>query len=414
MKMKSCKLNLYLLRLLLFHGAEALLMPRFSTFPTHRRATSDADESIAPEASNFTSSNFDCTTLYSLQWTPDEIISKPVRDVWKWKDGILGDGRDFFVPKPKTISKLQHILLSQVPGLKEISVLSNCARLELLCVWEENSSYPSTDTRLLDVSSCLLNQVDFHAARQKPIFFPLTQSMDMPNVLCDDQRNNGDQRNDDGKMALELSQHWSCFESLPDILWHMCDISAGMAARPRRPDRRTIFRPFSSRDAHILLQLKRTKEVTVGRGTLNRILEYALRAGKAARNPERVESLNLLKSYGDGSSKYSSSDPPLELSEQVKQDVLDQAIKPLIQECLDKIATSKRNLVNSSYCSIQDFRQEAEAMAITPEESRLVKRLLHKPTIEFRKDPRGLLVDQVLESIMIELEELRQQQTNVG
>jgi hypothetical protein len=82
-----------------------------------------------------------------------------------------------------------------------------------------------------------------------------------------------------------------------------------------------------------LLQLKRTKDALAlsasslslsssssgkkhNKRLLDQLLEYALRAGKAARNPQKVPILEVLRDYGTGDSKYSTQ-APKELSKQV-------------------------------------------------------------------------------------------------
>ena len=143
-------------------------------------------------------------------------------------------------------------------------------------------------------------------ASSSSVIATLTQSMDWPEMMLNPKATLNSPL--DSEKAQELSKYWTQKEGLEDVLFHLSLVSAGMASRPRRPDRETIFRPFSSRDAHILLQLKRTKEVATG-SLVNTVLEYALRAGKASRNPEKVPSLLELKSYGTGDSKYSSEAP---------------------------------------------------------------------------------------------------------
>ena len=69
---------------------------------------------------------------------PEYYLKKDVRRLWEWKDEILGDGRDFFVPKPKTLMTLQQYLLENIPNLTECSIISNCARLEILCSCDIN------------------------------------------------------------------------------------------------------------------------------------------------------------------------------------------------------------------------------------------------------------------------------------
>ena len=53
-----------------------------------------------------------------------------VRRIWDFKDDVLGDGRDYFVPRPKTLQALNQILRQQLQA-KECVVLSNCARFDI-------------------------------------------------------------------------------------------------------------------------------------------------------------------------------------------------------------------------------------------------------------------------------------------
>ena len=60
--------------------------------------------------------------LFSLNWIqesdPEYFRKKDVRRLWEWKDTTLGDGRDFFVPKPKTLMTLQQYFLDLDLGLR--------------------------------------------------------------------------------------------------------------------------------------------------------------------------------------------------------------------------------------------------------------------------------------------------------
>ena len=262
------------------------------------------------------------THLFSLQWTPDERISKPVRDLWKWKDRVLGDGRDFFVPKPKTIKALQSYLLEHTPSMHSCSIISNCARFEILCsVVATDNNDDDDDSLLHEICRCLVAQQTSKNQNQQPSSMALlTQSLDWPGlVLLDVNTSPRDCGIDKTSEASnELTKHWTHIRGSREISLHLSLIAAGMASRPKRPDRPTVFRPFSSRDAHILLQLKRTKEVAVGKHP-QRLLEYALRAGKASRNPQAVPALQLLKPYGTGDSSKYTTEPPLELTQQVQE-----------------------------------------------------------------------------------------------
>jgi hypothetical protein len=204
--------------------------------------------------------------LISLEYTPDdERISKPVRDVWKWKDSVLGDGRDFFVPKPKTILALQEYILKHCPAITEISVISNCARFEVLF---RTSSDGDTTTDLVHrISRCLAAQVlsskkgmtgkggTFIEQFSASVLQPFSKSMDIPSIVLDaDAMTRFENSTKLDGFASEISSHWTCVQDVEAISRHLCWIAAGIAIRPRRPDRAVPFRPFSSRDAHILLR----------------------------------------------------------------------------------------------------------------------------------------------------------------
>jgi hypothetical protein len=93
-----------------------------------------------------------------------------------------------------------------------------------------------------------------------------------------------------------------------DIIRHFCLVAAGLAPRASRPNRQVVFRPFSSRDAHIMLQLKRTVEVANKYPRVKMVLDSALSAGKSARNPKKCSALLKLQKFG-GEGKYSQRAP---------------------------------------------------------------------------------------------------------
>lgn len=301
--------------------------------------------------------------LFSLQWTPDERISKPCRDVWKWKDSVLGDGRDFFVPKPKTIRALQD-LLQEHCDMTQVSVLSNCARLEIICVCKSKP--------ISAICRCLMGQVRSKEASGTAPWSILTQSMDMPSLILQSTPLSTEEIS----TAKELEQHWNIKEGYRDVIHHLCLVSAGMAARPRRPDREVIFRPFSSRDAHILLQLKRTREIAQGKD-VGRLLEYALRAGKAARNSDIVEELGLLRKYGTGDSKYCTNAPD-DTIRQVVDAVMASAIDPLIDECIQS------SIITDDLTEAIMMLRDVQSLARTPEERSWIRKRLHQPTMRLR------------------------------
>jgi hypothetical protein len=267
--------------------------------------------------------------LFSLRW-PDEkdprAFSKIVRDTWRWKDTVLGDGRDFFVPRPKTLKALQYYIQSsfatallespasiQVDSisrtvLQECVVLSNCARFEILVVTDSPSI-------LSFIAHSIVSQVQAFQSRPfKSVQLPL----DWPGTIAKDTRLEDSKH---GSLVADLTktQHWVHLQGTEEVSNHLCSVAAGMAPRPSRPDRPVLFQPFSSRDAHILLQLKRTFDnVAQEAPRLSLLLRYALQAGKAVRNPDKVPELMELRQYGTGNSKFDSK-PPQDVVERITQ-----------------------------------------------------------------------------------------------
>jgi hypothetical protein len=298
--------------------------------------------------------------LLSLQWTPDDDpmrFSKIVTNLWRWKDAALGDGRDYFVPRPKTLRGLQSYLLTQIDTaqatststtlassssfsfhVKDCVIISNCARFEILLELQlSKKDFIGIDNQANDennmnnallteiISSALLCQVEsFQKSR-----FSLLLPVDWPGVIDMKAKNENKNAAAAAEAVKELSQHWTHYTNLESIMQHLSHVAAGLATRPRRPDRAVVFRPFSSRDAHILLQLKRTVDL-FGRASsstkskdknlesssssyLPTLLRFCLQAGKAARNPTVVPELEEMRVYGTGDDIRYSSEVPLDV-----------------------------------------------------------------------------------------------------
>jgi len=418
--------------------------------------------------------------LLSLQWTDNEPVddgrgfSSTVRAVWRWKDAVLGDGRDFFVPKPKTVAALQSYLLAAALDdgdnndnyWKECVVLSNCARFEILVVTASNTGDDDDDDeapscrRAVEVdavarriSSRLLCQVASHHHHQQQQswrrrLFQLQLPLDWPGMIdphAHDNHQHGLLMEDNSSSSSssssqqqhpasssssllsvpELSRHWTVRTGPRAVATHLALVAAGLAPRPRRPDRPVVFRPFSSRDAHILLQLKRTLEVAGATAASSRttpdssstsspgnpnstttttttngswsstLLRGALQAGKAARNPTLVpELLELRRNYGTGNNPKFDRTPPMEVSKRVAAAARRRAIAPAVRDCAAQWTAREQA------DRIQSFRTRAfqllSAVPPTDNDNEAKQRLflqkqLHEPTLQLRG---GLPVDE--------------------
>jgi hypothetical protein len=315
--------------------------------------------------------------LLSLQWpdgdlateSNDNKFSKAVADIWRWKDLVLGDGRDFFIPRPRTIRALQSYLSTHHDRgenrhhyvISECVVLSNCARFEILLVVNTNHYNITPNTFMVNrkdfhtgndvnrqqltndvvtgISSMLVRQVQSHHKYGNNVISHATTSLlDWPGAIDPIASHTLHSLDDEYNVTAKIqdvSKFWTIRSGSRDMVHHLCLVAVGMASRPRRPNREIVFRPFSSRDAHILLQLKRTADIITSSphwtkpsknmlpktSYLLTLLQFALRAGKAARNPNKLPALMELRDrYGEtGNSPKYDIEPPIETMQKVIQ-----------------------------------------------------------------------------------------------
>ena len=358
--------------------------------------------------------------LLSLQYLDDNdkcnhrLFSKRLKEIWKWKDAVLGNGNNFIAPKPKQLKAVQSALIAQKNknkkrnqsrksmesnffslSIDECSILSNCARLEIMMVVSTTIAHDDLDDssrrQELDlilktvVSNALLDQSRFY------------QSIPFPTILQEqlkslDRRStaipvidNSHQSHAKGSStnAMELRHCWTHRQGTEEVCRHLCLVAAGMATRPNRPLQPVEFRPFSSRDAHILVQLKRTLEITDGK-ICQKILQSALAAGKACRNVEKVPEIAILK---PGIWR-----PNVEEVRRVNQAVLEKAIDPTVQECLTNFVAANQSQ------QIQSFRDAVLSWSSDEEEAQWLRKQLHEPTMQLRTQRQDAL--QLLSSDM--------------
>lgn len=119
------------------------------------------------------------------------------------------------------------------------------------------------------------------------------------------------------------------------------------AATVVAPPLASNFRPFSSRDAHVLLQLKRAWEATPPSfSRLRALFQAALRSGKACRTPAHVPAIQTLRPYsGESSRGRRLGDAPRNLlneAVQVRQTTRDCT-------CVEAVATSHAFLATAAH-----------------------------------------------------------------
>jgi len=376
-------------------------------------------------------------------------------------------------------------------SIEECAVLSNCARMDVLLSVKMDIEYlpPSLNVRTADdnrsitiqdsdvidgvlcphnvellgaeitknvLAGCLSSQLESYQSKinnSNMLWEGISSLFDLPGMVVDPagtampysgkilqrQRNNQTSFSPQPQLSSQYDDIFLTIQkslihtsSLPNLITHVALVASGLQSRPSRPDRPIHFRPFSSRDSHILLQLKRVLEIVPPTYPRIRIiLESALSAGKAARNSNIVPSLERLRGYDIGS-KYSPSAPTI-LWKEVAEDVKVLAIKPSVERCItrlkalegkDKIveiqvkAEELMNKVLETHCfNDNDFtstrtmmtHDEKKVSVIMSREKKIikmqkiVKKMLHQPLMDIRKDSNKVNVEQVLEELRIML-----------
>lgn len=281
--------------------------------------------------------------------------------------------------------------------IKECAILSNCARLDILVSLDFGQSIINSGQEEIDVkriiSAVVSSQLEVFQSKktERNAFIEGVSSLlDLPGMV--------DETIDISvEITTELESLLEIKSEVDDILRHFSFVAAGLAQRASRPDRDVVFRPFSSRDAHIMLQLKRTAEVSKEFTTMKTIFDTALSSGKGARNPKECPSLNKLKGY-DGEGKYSQAAPPPKLAREVADDVVDLIIEPQVQKGIQRLRA------NAAASSITYLRSQAELL-YNPDDkdsAKIVNRLLHEPTMKLR-DGVDVDVAKIISSIQEEL-----------
>lgn len=300
--------------------------------------------------------------------------------VWRWKDAVLGDGQDMFIPKPATTRKMSQLVVHLGAGaISEAVVVSNCKRMEVLVACEatfEESELANVISNLLCFQTSAWNARSADTGMES-----LTAFLDKPDVLVWPDANSD-------SFCLNMFESRRIFELLKvlsgteAVTRYLSLVAAGL---PVERELKT-FAPFSSRDAHILLQLKRILDATSQQGSgpppcryrLGIVMRSVLAAGKAARDTTIVPELESSRP-----SKF----PSLRTAEANARVALAKGIEPCVARCTAEINALEHSEV------IANLRRRAEiaagaavgASGQSPETWKIaVNQELHSPTAEIR------------------------------
>mmetsp|Transcript_32286 Transcript_32286/g.68292 ORF Transcript_32286/g.68292 Transcript_32286/m.68292 type:complete len:502 (+) Transcript_32286:95-1600(+) len=271
--------------------------------------------------------------------------------------------------------------------VEECSVLSTCARLDVILVIR-----PISPTALNDstTNSGLHTQRNEEKNMAEQLALRYAVAFTLLQQIQSSQKSTKDQRN----QILQIADGLVQIHGAHSISTHLCSVAIGLAHRPDRPSSDVVFNPFSSQDAHILMQLKRTVEIISARGdqkklnaassssrqkqnqkvpgrcrgtqTKNKrqkkatlhypsrgriktLLDGALRAGKAARNERIVPEIATLKC-----SDHDNATSQMVPSIAVKEVVIERVIEPAVQSSIARLTAME----NGTSTQISRMRQQ--------------------------------------------------------
>jgi len=354
----------------------------------------------------------DCVHLVAFTRPPSVDVAAPAATaLWRWKEEVLGDGNDRFVPRPRVTRRLAATILADAPlslPLVECAVLGNCARLEIYAV---TSAPVAADAVRHYVAAHLGRQVAaFQESQHRQPWFKLP---DHEAAVWWPPENPAPIPEGSPHLKVLLVTE----SGAAAVTRHCCAVAAGLTGVDGRP-----FNPFSSREAHVMLQLKRTLEAVSRPATppplfgspdawslpppcgprLRIILRAALEAGKAARNPASVPAILPLKGYG-GNGRFS---PPFSAAPAAARAAAlsaawELAVEPAVARCMAELKAQGNG------AAIALLHQQTAALLARSEPDtdprtmaavrRAVARALHEPTLRLRAgddvDPTEILAD---------------------
>ncbi len=363
-------------------------------------------------------------------------LSKSMNLLKQWKYHVLGDGGVYFDQRPNTLPVLNSFVLEELMGQLqseleqfynstdiyldgECAIISTCKRFEILVTIESKVEDYGSNTakvhhheiispdRIQNIISTILTEQIMNQRRRLKFqrFLPfLSLPLDRPSRVTHSKKQKDKRRKDKYHQSIrdtlqkDLSHEMIVVDGVHDVALRLLTLASGLLDRP-------IFRPFSSRDAHIMNQLKRSlygskRTFTTRRnndGELNArytkiLLDSALQAGKASRSPKVVPILDELRLASNGA------DGPVDLSAKAASAALVHAIHPILNVCLEKFKASEASDLILSFRNDVKRMTSERGLDLDKDEGKEIRRLLHQPMLELRKG-NDIDIDSILNSI---------------
>ncbi|CAE7391523.1 uidB [Symbiodinium natans] len=388
-----------------FNGSDQCATP----FRSHawRRAAPPEGATATPEATDL--------HVVSLRKPRDSVRACPARSCWTWKERVLGDGHDFFIPRPRTARRLSSVIRStsspEVP-VEEAAVLGNCKRFDVYLALGAPAAPESVCRHVADVAAqqmaCFSLQQGSWLEGMKTWLFQATSGFDFPELVSSHSRlgtvagSKGVQS--DAKALRKVLE----VRSGPQAVASYCAaVAAGLEGRPK-----DAFNPCSARDAHIMLQLKRTLEAVTSTDDafggppcgkrLGLVFRIALEVGKGVRNPQRLPQLDQLQAYGEGRLARAPRAAAAAAAEAAERTILE----PAVAKCAGKLRGFRHaGRVRALRAQAAKLFQQLELGSTTAVElqtaRRRLNRLLHAPSLALKD---GAEIDQ--EAVLADVQSL--------
>ena len=374
------------------------------------------------------------TTINNNTTTNTTTATATTKLLKQWKYYILGDGGVYFDQRPKTLISLNQCLLEYIMkellyGIEntnnividnmECAVISTCKRFEILITYESRKNM----TDMIDIkneiksiiASFLMKQIQSKRKRLKVLsYLPFTTiPWDKPSRIKSFVLNqygyNYENRRLDDTLKSNIENEIIIINGTSQVAERLILLASGLLDRP-------IFRPFSSRDAHIMSQIKGTSEAsqryslpnaidmknhTITSMTWNKNTKYtkllfdcALQGGKASRSPKVVPILDELRSKSIGA------DGPLDLSIKAAESAKILAVQPTLQSCLERLKAmeASEKIKNLHDHVLRVVMKNGINVDVDKEWGRQINKILHKPTVDLRLG-RDVDVEQVIMNI---------------
>jgi hypothetical protein len=318
--------------------------------------------------------------------------------MWRWKEAVLGVGHDHFEAKPKTTRRIAEAVALYGTGMiDEVVVLANCARFEI---------YITSSCSAVDVAACAAAFLDDQVRSWQDRggetgVGALVSFLDRPSLVTwpNESFSNGGVTADLSFQGSRIAAAASAVSGSASVANHLSLIAVGL------PTGRALntFTPFSSRDAHILLQLKRVLEFSSQNTSLSKVpppcrarlgtlFRGALLAGKAARNSAIVPEIEALR-FSLGATKraaFVAAEAALKKAVHPAVVRVEAELLALDQGHAITVLRARANAVADA--AVFDALKRLPKNAIANVVASAVGRELHAPTIALRN---GALIDEV-------------------